>query len=197
MPLKDLLAAIKAEADGECSRLDAESRAEAEAILAAAREEAGRAREEILRAHIPATEAEANRRAAVARLEASRLIREAREEAFSLLMAEVRSQLAAAREGGGYREAMRALLLEALVALPGAATLRVNPRDEAPAAGLAREVGGDLTVETDGIVTGGVVLEGGGRVVRNTFEERLANAGPRLRPLYSRRLDALVAARAR
>lgn len=192
MPLKDLLDAIEAEANEESARLERESKAEAEAILSRAREEVARAREGILRAHAPATEAEANRRVALARLEASRLTREAREEAFSCLLAEVRARLAAARGELGYRDTLRAFFGEALAALPDAATARVHPDDEGLASDLAREMRADLNLVPDPGVGGGVVLESaGGRVVRNTFEERLANAEPLLRPWYGRRLEAL------
>ena len=192
MPLEDLLHAIEAEANEESARLEKESRAEAEAILAEAQAEAARVREGVLRAHAPATESEANRRVALARLEAARLEREAREEAFSLLVDEVRTMLAAARDEPGYRDTLRALMAEALTVLPDAATARVNPPDGELAAGLAREIGVDLTVAPDPGVGGGVALESaGGRVVRNTFGERLTNAAPRLRPWYGERFQSL------
>lgn len=192
MPLKDLLNAIEAEANEESASLENESRAEADAILAEARADAARARQEILRAHAPATANEANRRVALARLEASRLEREAREEAFSLLIDEALSRLAAARDEPGYRDTLRALMREALAALPDASTARVNPLDETVAAEVARDIGADLAVAPDLGVGGGVVLRSaGGRVVRNTFEERLANAAPQLRPWYGRRLQEI------
>jgi vacuolar-type H+-ATPase subunit E/Vma4 len=192
LPLKDLLNAIEAEAKEESARLESESRAEADAILAQARAGAAGAREEVLRAPAAATANEADRRVALARLEASRLEREAREEALALLLAEARTRLAAARDEPGYRETLRALMREALAALPDASTARVNPPDEALAAELARQLGADLTVAPDPGV-GGVVLESAdGRVVRNTFEERLATAAPRLRPWYGRRLRAVA-----
>ena len=190
MPLKDLLNAIEVEANRESTRLEDESRAEADAILAEARAGAARAREEVLRAHAPATANEADRRVALARLEASRLERDAREEAFALLLAGARTRLAAARDEPGYRETLSALMREALVALPDTSTVRVNPLAAALAAELAREIGANLAVAPDPGVGGGVVLESaGGRVVRNTFGERLANAAPRLRPWYGRRLQ--------
>ena len=192
MPLKDLLNAIEADANEEVSRLERESQAEADAILAGARAEAERARGEILRAHAPATANEANRRVALARLEASRLEREAREEAFSLLVEEARYRLVDAREEPGYRDTLRVLMREALAALPDASDACVNPLDEALATELAREAGAGLAVAPDANVGGGVVLQSaGGRVVRNTFEERLANAAPQLRPWYGERFRVL------
>ncbi len=188
MPLEDLLNAIESEADEERARLGEE--AEAAAILSRAREEAARAREDVLRSRVPA--AEANRRRAVARLEAGRLEREARHEAFVLLLAETRDRLAKVRGEPSHRDALRALLREALAALPDAATARVHPDDEGLADRLAREAGANLVVKPDPGVDGGFVLEAaGGRVVRNTFGARLANAEARLRPWYGRRLEAL------
>ena len=192
MPLKDLLNAIEAEANEESARLESESRAEAEAILAEARADAARAREEVLRAHAPATTNEANRRVALARLDASRLEREAREEAFSLLVDGARFRLAPVRDEPGYRDTLRALMREALTALPDATTARVNPLDETLASELARELGADLAVTPEPGIGGGVVLaSAGGRVVRNTFEERLTNAAPQLRPWFGERFRAL------
>jgi vacuolar-type H+-ATPase subunit E/Vma4 len=193
LPLKDLLNAIEADANEEGARLENESRAEAEAILAEADAEAARAREEVLRALAPATANEANRRIALARLEASRLEREAREEAFSLLVDEARFRLAAARDEPGYRDTLRALMREALDALPDASSARVHPLDEGLAAEVAREIGADhLAVSPETGVGGGVVLQSaGGRMVRNTFEERLASAAPHLRPWYGERFRAL------
>ncbi|CAA9436212.1 hypothetical protein AVDCRST_MAG82-2492 [uncultured Rubrobacteraceae bacterium] len=192
MPLEDLLNAIESEADEERARLGEEAEAEAAAILSRAREEAARAREDVLRSRVPAAEAEANRRRAVARLEAGRLEREARHEAFVLLLAETCDRLAKVRGEPGHRDALRALLREALAALPDAATARVHPDDEGLADRLAREAGANLVVTPDPGVDGGLVLEAaGGRVVRNTFGARLANAEARLRPWYGRRLEAL------
>lgn len=193
MPLRELLNAIEAEANEESVRLREEAEAEAGAILSGARSEAARAREEILRAHAPATDNEATRRVALARLEAGRLRREACDGAFRLLLGETRDRLAAARAEPGYRETLQALLAEALAVLPDAATARVDPGDVELAWDLIRELNPDLTVTPDPGVGGGVVLESaGGRVVENTFGARLANAEPGLRPWYGRRLEALA-----
>jgi len=193
-PLNDLLAAIEAEAKEERARLEAESRAQAEAILTEARREAAAVREEIPRPLEAEVNSEAERRTATARLEAAWLLREAREEAFGLLLAETNSGLAALRgEEAGYRAALRTLLREGLAALPGARSLRVDPRDEALAAELLKEPGVDLTVDPSLPSLGGLALESGdGRTLRNTFEERLANAEPGLRLWYGRRLDSLL-----
>lgn len=192
-PLEDLLASIEAEAQQENERLEAESRAEAEAILARAQEEARAVREEVLPPREAEALAEAERRTARARLEATNIVQAAREEALEQLLDEVRSRLGSLRDASGYRAAFRVLLREGLAALPEARLLRVDPRDEALAAEVAREIGADLTVTTSHETLGGPVLESGdGRVVRNTFEERLANAESNLRLWYARRLAELA-----
>lgn len=193
-PLENLLASIEAEARRENERLEAESRAEAEEILARARERARAVREEVLPPREAEARAEAERRVAGARLEAARIVHGSREEALERLLEEVRSRLAALRGTPAYRTAFRTLLREGLAALPEARVLRVDPRDEALATELARETGAELAVETSHEETlGGPVLESGdGRVVRNTFEERLANAEPRLRLWYARRLAEIT-----
>lgn len=193
MPLKDLLNAIEAEADGESVRLLTESETEAEAILSGACEEASRAREETLGAHASATRGEADRRISLARLEAGRIERTAREQAYALLLSQARAALAAAREEPGYPDTLGALLAEALAALPDATMVHINPGDEELTRDLAQVTAPDLGVAPDPDVGEGVVLESaGGRVVRNTMEERLANAGPGLRPWYGRRIGALA-----
>jgi len=193
-PLKDLLAAIEREADEELSRLEAESRAEAEEILRSAREEAEVVRASILRPAQAEAQAEAYRRVARARLAAQNARRAVREEAFARLLAKARSELSEQRESGGYRATLDALLREALAALPEARIVHTDPRDKALVSVLVEDLGADLTVEPTLDTAGGVALEtGDGRLLRNTFEERLANAEPQLRLLYGRRLQALAA----
>jgi vacuolar-type H+-ATPase subunit E/Vma4 len=69
----------------------------------------------------------------------------------------------------------------------------VSFTDEALVAELVQESGADLAVEPSLETLGGLVLESGdGRVARNTFEERLSNAEPRLRLWYGCRLSELT-----
>ena len=80
---------------------------------------------------------------------------------------------------------LRALLRESLAALPTATVLRVDPRDERMAADLLAELGLDLEIVGTLETAGGVELTHGvDRVVRNTVEDRLANAEPALRLLF-------------
>jgi V/A-type H+-transporting ATPase subunit E len=185
MALSELLAGLKAEAAAEEAQLEAETRAEAARIRAEAEAEARTLHEEALRAAEAELRLEAERRRARARLGAAATVREAHEEAFVELLAEVRLRLEAVRASASYPSVLRALLRESLSALPAANVARVDPRDERLAADLLAELGVELELVGTLQTAGGVELtRGTDRTVRNTVEERLANAEPALRLLF-------------
>jgi V/A-type H+-transporting ATPase subunit E len=187
MALSDLLAGLKAEAAAEDARLDVETRAEATRIAAAAHDEARILQKQTLRVVDDELRREAETRRARARLAAAAAVRQAREEAFQAFLAEVRRRLEAVRVSPSYPRVLRALLRESLTALPAAAVLRVDPRDERMAADLLAELGAKLEIAGMLETAGGVELaRGEDRVVRNTVEERFANAEPALRLLFGR-----------
>ena len=187
MALADLLAGLKAEAAAEDARLDAETRAEATRIAAAAQDEARILREQTLRVVEDELRGEAETRRARARLAAAAAVRQAREDAFREFLAEVRRRLDAIRESPRYPTLLRALLRESLTVLPAAAVVRVDPRDERIAADLLGELGAKLEIAGTLETAGGVELaRGEDRIVRNTVEERFANAEPALRLLFGR-----------
>jgi vacuolar-type H+-ATPase subunit E/Vma4 len=187
MALSELLAGLKAEAAAEEARLEAETRAEATRIRAAAEAEARTLHEEALRTAEAELRLEAERRRAQARLAAAATVRAAHEEAFRELLAEVRLRLESVRESASYPSVLRALLRESLSALPAATVVRVDPRDERLAADLLAELGLELELVGTLETAGGVELtRGEERAVRNTVEERLANAEPALRLLFGR-----------
>jgi vacuolar-type H+-ATPase subunit E/Vma4 len=190
MTLVDLLAGLEAEAAAETARLEAETREEADRIVAAARAEAQVLREQAAHAGEGELQREAEQRRALARLSAAAVVREANEESFGSFLAEVRARLDAVRERPGYRSLLRALILQSLATLPAATVVQVDSRDER----LAKDVLGELGTEAQVVAAletaGGVALtQGDGRTVRNTVEERLANAQPALRLLFG---EALV-----
>jgi V/A-type H+-transporting ATPase subunit E len=185
MALSELLAGLKAEAAAEEAQLDAETRAEAARIHAAAEAEARTLHEDALRAADAELRLEAERRRAQARLAAAATAREAHEEAFRELLAEVRLRLESLRASSSYPSVLRALLRESLSALPAATVVRVDPRDERLASDLLAELGVELTLDaTLQAAGGGELTRGTDRAVRNTVEERLANAEPALRLLF-------------
>jgi vacuolar-type H+-ATPase subunit E/Vma4 len=189
MTLVDLLAGLEAEAAAETARLEAETQQEADRLVEEARAEAQVLREQATRAGEVELQREAEQRRALARLAAAATVREAREDAFARLLAEVRERLDALREGDDRRAALRELTREGLAALPAATTLRVDPRDERLAAELLAELGAKVEIVAALETAGGVELaDGAGRTVRNTIEERLANAEPALRLLFGQAL---------
>ncbi len=186
-PLNDLLSAIEADAKEERARLDESSRAESDEILDQARAEAETVRAEPVQSQEPELRRESARRIGAARVEATNLLREAREESFEELLGVARSRLSTLRASDRYRDVLRGLLQEAHAALPNARVLRVDAIDEALASELANEYG--LAVEPTLQTSGGLELVADdGRSIRNTFEERVANAEPELRQAYGERL---------
>lgn len=183
MALDDLLRAIETEADEERLLADRERSAAATAIVEAARQEAAAVEAELARAPEGEAVAEAERERALARLRAARTVRVAREEAFVSLLGRIREELAALRGTDRYPTVFRALVGESRAALPEGRVLRVDRRD----ADLAASMAGDLQVDATLDTWGGVQLAGDdGRTIRNTLEERLANADPLLRGRFAR-----------
>jgi vacuolar-type H+-ATPase subunit E/Vma4 len=182
MALDDLLRAIEVDADEERLLADREKAAAAAAIVDAARREAAALEAELTTAPEAESLAAVERVRALARLRAADTVRVAREEAYLSLLGQVREELAAVRGSDGYPALFRALLDESRAALPDARELRVDRRD----ADLAESVAGDMKVVAVLDTWGGVELAGeDGRTVRNTLEERLANADQLLRGRFA------------
>jgi vacuolar-type H+-ATPase subunit E/Vma4 len=191
MALAELLTALETEAATEAARVDEEAAAEARRIVEGARAEAHAIEERTARTDTDSLERELAQRSAAARLAAARLLREAREESFRTLLAQVRERVRTFHDDGAYPDALRTAIRESVAALPDATTLRVDLRDERLAVELVDSLGASLTVDPTLETAGGVeLLSGSGRSVRNTLEERLANAEPALRLLFG---DALAA----
>jgi vacuolar-type H+-ATPase subunit E/Vma4 len=182
MALDDLLQAIEADAAAERARADRETASEATAIVQRARGQASELEAELSATPEAEARAEADAARALARLDASGAVRLAQEEAFSSLVTGIRAELAALRETSGYPELFRALLAESRAALPAARRLRVDRRDLDLATPLVDGLHVDPALDT----WGGVELASDdGRIVRNTVEERLANAELLLRRRFA------------
>jgi vacuolar-type H+-ATPase subunit E/Vma4 len=182
MALADLLRAIEAEAGAERARADRETAAEAAAIVERARDEAGALEAALTAAPETEARAEAARMRALARLDASSAVRSAREDAFGSLLTGLRETLAAVRGTDAYPALFEALLAESRAALLSARELRVDRRDADLALPLADGLGVELTLDTWG---GLELASDDGRTIRNTLEERLANAEPLLRRRFA------------
>jgi vacuolar-type H+-ATPase subunit E/Vma4 len=186
MALDDLLRAIEAEADEERLLAEREMAASAAAVVDAARREAPIREAQLAGAPEAESRAAAERVRALARLQAAVAVRVAREEAYVSLLGRVRENLSALRGSAAYPQVFRSLLDESRAALPEAGELRVDPRD----AELAASMAGDLRVAAVLDTSGGLELAGDdGRTIRNTLEERLANADLLLRGRFARWLD--------
>lgn len=197
MALRDLLAAIEAEAAADVRRLRAERHREAAAII----EDAGRRAAELERSAVAAAE-QAEREAGERRLMTARhaiagRLCEAQEAAYQQIARDVRAGVLAARERDDYPAILAALLHEARSALPAGSNVQVAQADELL---IRRLLQGEprLRVTVTLPNTGGVeVTDGAGTVARNTLEDRLAAAEPGLRELVGRLLaedQALVSA---
>jgi vacuolar-type H+-ATPase subunit E/Vma4 len=185
MALVELLAGLEAEAASDAAQLEAETRQEANRIVEGAQAEARELQEQAARANERELQSEVEQRRALARLSAAAAVRAAREEAFREFLAAVRVRLATLRDGAEYPSVLRALIRESTTALAAAAVLRVDPRDERLASELVEDLGAELNVVAVLETAGGVELASAdGRTVRNTVEERLANAEPGLRLLF-------------
>jgi vacuolar-type H+-ATPase subunit E/Vma4 len=190
MALDELLAGLEAEAASEMARLEAETHEEANRIVDAARAEARVLQEEAARATERELQDEVEQRRAQARLHVATAVREAREDAFREFLADVQLRLATLRDSEQYRSVLRALIDESTAALAAGTELRVDARDER----LAAELIADrprLNVVAALETAGGVELASAdGRMVRNTIEERLANAEQALRLIFGNTLEA-------
>jgi V/A-type H+-transporting ATPase subunit E len=185
MALADLLRAIELDAAEERAQAERETAAQATAIVAQARREATELETVLAAAPEADARAEAESVRALARLHAAGLVRAAREEAFGSVITGIRAELAALRGTERYPEVFRVLLDEGRRALPAARRLRVDRRDLELATPLSGGLHLDPTLDT----CGGVELASDdGRTLRNTVEERLANAEPRLRREFAQRL---------
>jgi vacuolar-type H+-ATPase subunit E/Vma4 len=176
MALADLLRAIEADAEAERARAHREMAAEAAAILERAHSEAGALETALSEAPEAEAREDAARMLALARLEAASTVRSAREEAFASVLAGIGEALAALRSSDAYPAHFAALLAESRAALPDARELRIDPRDNDLA------LAGEPTLDTWG---GLELASDDGRALRNTLEERLANAEPLLRRRFS------------
>lgn len=188
MALEQLLAGLESEAKAAAARAKEQAREEAARMIEAARVEARAIEDDAARSGEHEIVIETVRRRARARIAAAAALREAREECFGLLLAEVHARLLLFRSSDSYRSVMRSLIVETLEALPAAAVLRVDARDEVLTARMLAELGRVLEVRAELETAGGVdASSADGRAVRNTFEERLANAEPELRMLFGKR----------
>jgi V/A-type H+-transporting ATPase subunit E len=183
MPLQELLRAIELDAEQEWVTADRARTEAATAVVEQARVQAAELENQLRRSSEQQAGQEAERVRSLARLHAAATVRAAREAAFALLLAQVRDEIRTLRGTDAYAALFTALLAESRAALPSAVELRVDPRDHVLAADVARGLRVVETLETSG---GLELVAPDGRSIRNTLEERLANAEVALRQQFAR-----------
>lgn len=184
MALKDLLTALEADAAAETERLHAETEAEAARIVESAQLEARALEQQAARADEVELALELERRRSEARLAAAAALRDAHEESVETLQGALRRRLASLRGTDAYPGVLRALIEEALAAVPSASLLRVDHRDAELARDIVRDINVQLELKPDLDTLGGIeAVASDGLTARNTLEERLRNAEPALRVL--------------
>ena len=175
MALEDIFRALDEQADKEVEDILATARAQADAIVADAEEQAAG----ICSACVEHTESAMQRKAAkrtnAARLEGKKKVASVKEAAVSDAFDQAAEQLASLRSRDTYPVVFKALVSEAVAGVSGDMVLLVDPADEALARQTLGELGVDAEVRTEITTSGGVaVLTGNGRIMRrNTLEDRL------------------------
>lgn len=181
MALQDILATIRSEAEETASGLVAEAQAESERVLARARAEGESEEQRLAGSQDDRIRVERARALSGSHLEAARARRSAREDVYRRAIEEVRHRLATVRDSDRYESLMGSLLDEAIVALPEATVIRVDPGDEAVVRRVLSTRGLDIAVETEETALGGLVMTAPGRTVDNRLETRLERADNHLR----------------
>jgi vacuolar-type H+-ATPase subunit E/Vma4 len=197
MALRDLLAAIEAEAAADIGRLKAERQREAAAIISDAERRSAELEQSAISAAEQAEREAGERRLMTARQAIAGRLREVQEAAYQQIATDIRAGVLAARERDDYLVILAELLHEARSALPAGSIVQVAPADELL---IRRMLCGEPRLQVTVTLpnTGGVeVTDGAGAVACNTLEDRLAAAEPELRALVGRLLAqdrALVSA---
>lgn len=182
MSVEDIIGAIQRETTAEVEAIAREAQATAEKIVGDGSARAVAIEAAAVDARREEIEQAADRIRNRARLEADRTMRAARDDVVHGLLDATAAKLAAIRTSDGYPSVLARLLDEAQSALPTAAVLHVDARDERAAEIAAGDAGLEVVADLD--TDGGMVLSSrDGRTVDNTIERRLARADPYLRQI--------------
>ncbi len=192
MALKDILAAMEAEAGVEIKRLMVEADASATRIKAEAEQEAQAIRERLRQELHAPLDRERARRLNHARRDARNAVGHAQEALLAEALDMARAELAACSHDPAYPDLLRALIAEALDGIDGSAVLYADPRDLP----VLQAIMPGVPVVRDLQTWGGVEARSadGRVVVTNTLEARLHQAQPMIRqrvmPLFVGEEDA-------
>lgn len=181
MALQDILATIRTESEETAAQLIAEARAEEDRMLSRGREEADEEERRLAGSEDDRIRSERARALSQSHLEAARGRRMAREQVYARAIAGVTRRLSAIRASAEYEPLMASLLEEAVAALPGATSVRVDPDDAEVMRRVLESKGVSLGVETEPTPLGGLVLVAPGTMVDNRLATRLERADDQLR----------------
>lgn len=198
MSLEAILLEINTAGDVQVAQVEAHARAQVEAVLAQARQEADRARANTYNDAVAPAAEERYRLLHRASLEALQITGSLREALVDEALEQARRRLAGLRAQAEYREVLSHLAQEALAEIhpdPGkgpAACVQIDRRDRPLMNGILAALGLDLPVQEDLDCWGGlVVCSADGRVViTNTLEARMERAAPSLRRSLSGLFEA-------
>jgi vacuolar-type H+-ATPase subunit E/Vma4 len=180
MKEKEFFSSLRDQADTEIGRITGEAGEKSAQILKVAEEEARLYREERLRLARADADTLRARTVNAACLEAKKAVLLSRHRIIDEALDLLREELRKLPRREDYRDLMEHLLRECFIA--DGSRLLCPGRDRGLLEELARRQGRSLTVEESDIPLGGFVVcsPDGLFVQRNTFEDRIAKARPRL-----------------
>lgn len=176
MALQDIFKALDEQADAECKEALDNAKAQAQAVVAEAKEEAQRIRDR----KIEQAEVGVARRAAqlvnASRLENKRDIAALKDRGVESVFDDALAALGKLRSSGGYEDLFKTLAEEALASMEGDVEVHIDARDQQVAKKVLDGTGVRYTLKPELETAGGLVaVYGAGRVFRrNTLEDRLA-----------------------
>jgi V/A-type H+-transporting ATPase subunit E len=177
MAIQDILEALDRQAEAECAAVLEEAHAQAEIVIAEAEREAQFIHEGYARQVERVAATEASKTVNAGRLQAKMMVSSTKGQAVDDVFSRARDELSLIPSDPSYPGLFDLLAAEAAEGLEGPLTVRVSPRD-IPYAERFAAGRGDVTVDVDETIVGGLVIEAsGGRVIRrNTLENRLERA---------------------
>lgn len=181
MGLPEILETIRAQSEETAAGIVADAETEAQGVLSRARTEANFEERRLAGSLDDRIRLEQARILSRSLLEAARARRAAREDVYRRVIEAVTERLAELRSSDRYHQLLGSLLDEAMATMPGATTLEIDPSDRVVVDGVISTRNLDITIETEEMPLGGLVLRAPGRTVDNTLATRLSRADNHLR----------------
>lgn len=181
MGLPEILETIRAQSEETAAGIVADAETEAQSVLSRARTEANFEERRLAGSLDDRIRLEQARILSRSLLEAARARRAAREDVYRRVIEAVTERLAELRSSDRYHQLLGSLLDEAMATMPGATTLEIDPSDRVVVDGVISTRNLDITIETEEMPLGGLVLRAPGRTVDNTLATRLSRADNHLR----------------